>query len=90
MWNSDLEHVMDVIPDFTKPDIEDKWNHARQLEDAMVGEILYASVCACCGHRCHQKDMQIGLLDVNDPNILEVLISSETKNNLAPFPNSFT
>jgi hypothetical protein len=30
------EHVIDVIPYFTKPDIEDQWNQARQLEDAMV------------------------------------------------------
>jgi hypothetical protein len=28
--------VIDVIPDFTKPDIEDQWNQAFQLEDAMV------------------------------------------------------
>ena len=40
MWNGDLEHVNDVIPNFTKPDIEDKWNQARQLENAIVAEIL--------------------------------------------------
>jgi hypothetical protein len=35
-WNSDLEHVIDDIPDFTKPNIDDQWNQACQLEDAMV------------------------------------------------------
>ncbi len=27
--NGDLEHLFDVIPYFTKPDIEDQWNQAR-------------------------------------------------------------
>jgi hypothetical protein len=77
VWNGDPEHVIDIIPDFTKPDIEDQWNQARQLEDAMVAEIFDASVCACCCHRCSQSDMQIGLKDTTDPNILEILISCE-------------
>ena len=55
--------LMYVIPDFTKPDIEDQWNQARQLEDAMVAEIFDSSVCACCGHRFPHSDMQIGLTD---------------------------
>jgi hypothetical protein len=77
-WNGDPEHVIDVIPsDFTKPDIEDQWNYARQLEDAMVAKIIYSSVCACCGHRCPHRDMQICLTNTNDPNILEILISCE-------------
>ena len=46
MWNGDLEHVIHVIQDFTKPDIEDIWNEARQLEDPMVAEIFHSSVCA--------------------------------------------
>ena len=78
VWNGDPEHVIDVIPDFTKPDIEDQWNQARQLEDAMVAEIFDASVCACCGHQCPHSDMHIGLTDTTDPNILEILISCET------------
>jgi hypothetical protein len=77
--NDDPEHVIDVIPDFTKPDIEDRWNQAQQLEDAMVAEILDASLCACCCHRCPHIDMQIGLKDTTDPNILKILISCETK-----------
>ena len=36
LWNGNPKHVIDVIPDFTKPDIEDQWNQAFQLEDAMV------------------------------------------------------
>ena len=80
-WNSDHEHVINVIPDFTKPDIEDHWNQACHLEDAMVAEIFDASVCACCGHRCLLRDIQIGLKDTADPNILEILIFCETKNN---------
>ena len=40
MWNDDPDHVIHVIPDFTKPDIKDQWNQARQLEDAMVAENL--------------------------------------------------
>jgi len=79
VWNGDLEHVIDVIPDFTKPEIEDQWNQARQLEDAMVAEIIDSSTCACCGHRCPHSDMQIGLKDITDPNILEILISCETE-----------
>ena len=79
MWNGDPEHVIDVIPHFTKPDIEDQWNQACQLEDAMVAEIFDTSVCACCGHRCPHRDMQIGLKDTTDPNILEILISCETE-----------
>jgi hypothetical protein len=61
VWNIDPEHVIDVIPDFIKTDIEDQWNQARQLEDAMVAEIFDTSVCACCGHRCPHSDIQIGL-----------------------------
>ena len=54
VWNGDPKNVIDVIPNFIKPNIVDKLNQARQLEDAMVAEILYSSVCACCGHyRCH-------------------------------------
>jgi hypothetical protein len=79
VWNDDPEHVIDVIPDFTKPDIEDQWNQARQLEDAMVAEIFDSSVCACCGHRFPHSDMQIGLTDTTYPNILEILISCETE-----------
>ena len=45
--NGDPEHVIYVIPDFTKPDIEEQWNQARRLEDAMVAEIFDSSVCAC-------------------------------------------
>ena len=63
VWNGDPEHVIDVIPNFTKPDIEDQRNQACQLEDAMVAEIIYSSVCVCCGHRCPHRDMQIGLKD---------------------------
>ena len=80
VWNGDPEHVVDVIPDFTKPDIEDQWNQARhQLEDAMIAEIIDSSVCACCGHRCPHCDMQIGLTNTIYPNILEILISCETE-----------
>ena len=42
----------------------------------MVAEILNSSVCACCGHRCPRNIMQTNTID---PNILELLISSETK-----------
>ncbi len=77
--NGDPEHVIDVIPDFTKPGIEDKWNQARHLEDAMVAEIFNSSVCACCGHRCPHSDMQIGLTITIDPNILEIPNSCVTK-----------
>ena len=79
VWNDDPEHVIDVIPYFTRPDIEDHWNQARQLKDAMVAEIFDASVCACCGHRCPHSDMQIALTNTTIPNILEVLISCETE-----------
>ncbi len=79
MWNGDPEHVIDVIPYFNEPDIEDQWNQARQLEDDMVAEIFDSSVCACCGHRCPRIDMQIGLTNTTDPNILEILISCETE-----------
>jgi hypothetical protein len=79
VWNGDPEEVIDGIPDFTKPDIEDQWNQARQLEDAMVAEIFYASVCACCCHWCSHSDMQIGLTNTIDPTILEILISCETE-----------
>ena len=59
--NGDPEHVIDIILGFTKPDIENQWNQARQLKDAMVAEIIDSSVCACCGHRCPHKDTKIGL-----------------------------
>jgi hypothetical protein len=58
-----------------KPDAENQWKQARQLEDAMVAQNLKIP---CYGHRCPHSDMQIGLTDTSDPNILEVLISSET------------
>jgi hypothetical protein len=79
VWNGDPEHVIDVKPNFTKPGIDDQWNKACQLEDTMIAEIFDASVCACCGHWCSQIDMQTSLIDAIDPNISEILISSETK-----------
>jgi hypothetical protein len=45
----------------------------------MVAEIFDASVFACCGHRCPQWKMQIGLKDTTNPNILEILISCDTE-----------
>jgi hypothetical protein len=63
----------------TKPEIEDWWNQARQLEDATISENCNAIVCACCGHRCPRSDMHIGLTNTTIHNILKVLISSETK-----------
>ena len=36
MWNSDHDHVIDVILDLTKPDIEDQRNQACQIEDAII------------------------------------------------------
>jgi hypothetical protein len=36
VWDGEPEHVIDVIPNFTKPDIKDQRNQARRLEDAMV------------------------------------------------------
>jgi len=63
--NGDPEHVIDVISYFTKPDIEDQWNQARQLEDVMASEIFFPSVCACCGHRCPHNDKEIGLKDTS-------------------------
>jgi hypothetical protein len=45
MWNGDPEHVIVVIPNLTKLDIEDQWNQARQLEDVTVAEIFDSSVC---------------------------------------------
>ena len=77
--NGDPEHAIDATPDVTKPTIEDQWNQARQLEDAMVAENFHSYVCACCCHRCLHKDMEIGLTNTSDPNILELLISSETE-----------
>jgi hypothetical protein len=79
MWSGDPEHVIDVIPHFTKLDIEDQWNQARQLEDVMVAKKCDASVCACCGHRYPHSDIQIGLEDTTDPNTLQILISCETE-----------
>ena len=77
MWNSDPEHVMDVIQDFTEPDIEDHWEQACTLEDDMVDEIFNSYVCTYCGHRCPHKIMQIGLTyGITHPNILELLIIS--------------
>ena len=73
MWNRDSKHVIDVIPDFTKSDIEHQGNQARQLEDVILAEIFDSSVCACCGHRCPHSDMQIGLANTIDPNILVIL-----------------
>jgi len=61
VWNSDNVHVIDVIPDFTKSDIEDKWNQTCKLVDAKFDDIFDASMCACCGRRCPHIDMQIGL-----------------------------
>ena len=46
VWNGDPEHVIDVIPDFTRLNIEDSWNQARQLEESIVAEILDSFVCA--------------------------------------------
>ena len=46
----------------------------------MVAESCNSFICACCGHRCPRNIMQIGLTDIVDPNILELLISSETEN----------
>ena len=71
--------MIDAIPDFTKPDIANQWNQACQLEDAMAAEIFYSSFCACCGHRCPHHIMQNGLTNIIDPNILELLMSSETE-----------
>jgi len=45
----------------------------------MVAEIFDSSVCACYGHRCPHSDIQIGLKDTIDPNILETIISCETE-----------
>jgi hypothetical protein len=60
--------------------MEDQWNQARQLEDAMVAETFYSFACACCGHRCpHSSDVQISLTDASDPNISEMIISCETE-----------
>jgi len=78
VWNSDLEHVIDVIPHFTKPDIEDKWNQACQLEDDMVAEVFNTFVYECFGHRCPHNTMQIGSIDNSDSNVLKLMISSET------------
>ena len=79
VWNVDLEHVIDVIPDFTRPDIIDPWNQAHLLENAMVVEIFDSSVYACCVHRCPHSDKKIGLAGTIDPNILDLLISSESE-----------
>ncbi len=46
----------------------------------MVAEIFYPSVCACGGLRFPHNDMQIGLKDTTNLNILKMLISlCETK-----------
>jgi len=44
----------------------------------MVAEIFNSFVCVCCDNRRPPNIMQIGLTDTIDPNILELLISSET------------
>ena len=38
--NSYHKHVIDVVPDFTKLDIEDQREQACELEDAMLAEIF--------------------------------------------------
>ena len=47
MWNGNPEHVIDSILDFTKPDIEEQLNQARQLKDALAAKFVASSVCAC-------------------------------------------
>ena len=78
-WNSDLEHVIDDIPDFTKPNIDDQWNQACQLEDAMVAAkknlmSLHVAVIGVLIILCKQ-----GLTDTIDRDILELSTYSETK-----------
>ena len=77
--NSVHEHVINVIPDFTKPDIEDHCNQACQLKNAMDAENFYSFVCACFGHRCSHNIMQIGSTYITHPPILELLISKDTE-----------
>jgi hypothetical protein len=45
----------------------------------MDAEICDSFVCVCCAHRCPNNDMKIGLADIIDPKILEIMISSETE-----------
>ena len=80
--NGDPEHVIGVIPDFSKPDIEDQCvessSSAQSLKDAMVDEIVYYSVrVAVTGVLIVIK--KIGLVDTTDRNILELRIPSETE-----------
>jgi len=42
-WNGDLEHVIDIIPTLTKPDIGHQWVQARQLGDVMAAEFCFFS-----------------------------------------------
>ena len=78
MWNSDPKHVINGIPNFTKPDNEDQWNQILKLEDDMDANFFNSSICTCCGYRRPRNIMRIGLIDTIHPNILELLISSET------------
>jgi len=68
----------------------------------MVAENFNSYVCACCRHRCPHNIMQIGLTNTIDPNVLDLLLSIETKRIMRPsrirlstssndyvFPNSY-
>jgi len=79
VWTGDPDHVIDVISNFTKLEIEDQRNQARQLEDVMDVEICDSSISACFGHRCTRSKMQIGLIDTSNASILEISTSSETQ-----------
>ena len=75
IWRKYLDGVLNVIIN----NVNILSEKACQLEDAMVDEIFDAFMFACCGHRCPHNDMQIGLTNTTDPNILEILISCETE-----------
>ena len=49
VWNSDPEHVIDVISDVTKPGIDNECNQARLLEYALVDDLINSSISVCCG-----------------------------------------
>jgi hypothetical protein len=75
--NGDPEHVIDVIPYFSKLDIEDMFYGIKLVGSKMpllLGFFPY--VCAWCGRRCTQWNMHIGLTYFIVSIILEIILVS--------------
>ena len=74
----DIEHLLEEVMNYTKPDLAEQWAQAVKLEERMKERMFDTAPCACCGERKPFSTMTLEITEDHEPDVLSLLVSEVT------------